>query len=210
MLTWFRSRIHQLVWSGDLTRSVLGAAGCCMKSCRSAVSLSIALYEEPSGTARCWWPCCWPYSLEGRDLRLLPSLWAASAQIRLGWQVVFGVCALGAAVLLVSGLCSEGRNAPVHRDNGRLARLGRRVGLSVDFTVSMNFKVHTVIVVIWLKYKHGMDLEPDTVELQLWAAQALKGQSSQAHYDRDLSDGSTWELRTSLHLKHFLPRQLGW
>lgn len=74
----------------------------------------------------------------------------------------------------------------------------------------MNFKVHAVIVVIWLKYKHGMDLEADTAGLQLWAAKALKGQSSQAHYGRDLSDGSIWELRTSLHLKHFLPGQLGW
>lgn len=54
--------------------------------------------------------------------------------------------------------------------------LGRGVGLLVSSVL-----VHIVSVVVWPECKYGMDLEPDTVELQLLAAKALKGQSSQPH-----------------------------
>lgn len=79
----------------------------------------------------------------------------------------------------MSDLCSEGRNALIHRKHP--VCLGRSVGLLGCSISSMNFKVHAVSAVIWLKGKYGMDLEPDTVELQLLVAKALKGQSLQPH-----------------------------
>lgn len=81
----------------------------------------------------------------------------------------------------MSDLCSEGRNALIHRKHCPPVCLGRNVGLLGCFISSMNFKVHTVSVVFWLKCKYGTDLEPDTVELPLLVTKALKGQSSQPH-----------------------------